>query len=508
MIPLEPPFDVAEEFEVERARLLELLRGLSPEAWGRPTRCPGWSVLDVVVHLVGDDIGSLSWHRDGHRGTAPPPGTDATGFIDWLDELQDGWVQAGRRISPTLAIDLLDWLGGRLVDLIRTDDPALVDAHVSWASDALVPRWLDHGRDLTEHWLHRQQILDALGRPADDDPTVVGHMLDVLRWALPEGLRRIAAPAGSAVVVEVHDLGPTRWTLAPGDAGWEFSDADVALILATWTGTADQTWRHLTNNLEPDRHGQPVVAGDERATAALLRTRAIIGHPEAGSSPVPSIGRDSTAGDGLGTTSGAWPSSGADEAEPTSATGRAADGDGSGTTSGGWAAAPIDSIVGAGADPFPARTLLGDDGSPLAAGAPPIVALGVLCGPSARSDDDPSTQSCWVAEFARLADGRRVVLHEERGFTTSRRTVVQGEHGRAAVPTAGDDLTVDDVERTVLAVVLPDDDDSPDQHPWEWLAELAVRRGLPVRADDLRSLPYEIVLTDELRARLLAPPPA
>ena len=282
MIAVEPPFDIAEAFDHERGRLLDLLRGLTEADWARPTRCPGWTVLDVVTHLAGDDLAALSWHRDGHRGSSPVDGTDEAGFIDWLDDLQDRWVQAARRISPRLATELLTWLRGPIVDLFREDDPSLVDAHVSWASANPVPRWLDHGRDLTEYWLHRQQLLDALGLPADSDPAAVGRILHVLRCALPPGLRTVPVPVGSGVLVELYDLGPIRWTLASGDHGWTFCEPSEAPVVASCWCSAEQAWRLLTNNLEPAHHGRPTTSGDERVVNALLRTRASIGHPETG----------------------------------------------------------------------------------------------------------------------------------------------------------------------------------------------------------------------------------
>jgi hypothetical protein len=56
-----------------------------------------------------------------------------------------------------------------------------------------------------------------------------------------------------------------------------------------------------------------------------------------------------------------------------------------------------------------------------------------------------------VHEFAELTDGRRLTLHEERGFTTSG----QWRH-----------LTLENLERDVRTTVLPDDDDTQDEHPW------------------------------------------
>lgn len=50
-----------------------------------------------------------------------------------------------------------------------------------------------------------------------------------------------------------------------------------------------------------------------------------------------------------------------------------------------------------------------------------------------------------VHEFADLADGRRITLHEDRGFTTS----AQWRY-----------LTLDHLEGDVRTTVLPDDDDT------------------------------------------------
>jgi uncharacterized protein (TIGR03083 family) len=49
------PREFAARFGLERARLLGLLRALGPDDWSRATGCPGWTVLDLAVHLVGVD---------------------------------------------------------------------------------------------------------------------------------------------------------------------------------------------------------------------------------------------------------------------------------------------------------------------------------------------------------------------------------------------------------------------------------------------------------------------
>lgn len=54
-----------------RRELLHLLGSLTDAEWEYPTVCEGWSVRDVALHILGDDIGLLSNMRD-HDGHYQP----------------------------------------------------------------------------------------------------------------------------------------------------------------------------------------------------------------------------------------------------------------------------------------------------------------------------------------------------------------------------------------------------------------------------------------------------
>jgi hypothetical protein len=127
-----------------------------------------------------------------------------------------------------------------------------------------------------------------------------------------------------------------------------------------------------------------------------------------------------------------------------------------------------------------------------------VVGLGAFCDLAPHTPDEARSQSFSVREFVTLEDGRRVILHEDRGFTiglgSSRETAADLRRYE----------TLESLTRLVLNTVLPDDDVPAEDHPWSWLADLARARGLNVSADDLRSLPYEVIFTDEVR-RWLAP---
>ena len=65
-------------------------------------------------------------------------------------------------------------------------------------------------------------------------------------------------------------------------------------------------------------------------------------------------------------------------------------------------------------------------------------------------------------------------------------------------------LTLEALERDVRTTVLPDNDDTQDEHPWEWLAELLRVHGIEATAEELRLLPYDVVFSERLRARVMA----
>ena len=53
------PVIVVDLFPLERQELLLLLSQLQHEEWHKSTVYPGWTVKDIVLHLLGDDVGRL-----------------------------------------------------------------------------------------------------------------------------------------------------------------------------------------------------------------------------------------------------------------------------------------------------------------------------------------------------------------------------------------------------------------------------------------------------------------
>jgi len=279
MVRDDPPARYSELFAIERARLVDLLRNVGGQEWSRPSPCPGWTVLGLCTHLVGDDLSILARHRDDHAGTIPPPGASEPEFIVWLDDLQNAWVKAAGRLSPRLVIDLLEWAGPQIVDYFRDQDSRSRSAHVSWAATDSVPVWLDQARELSEFWIHRQQLRHALGQESDVRTDLLGPILEGLRWAYPFRLAEVRAEPGDSVSIEVSGPSSALWHLVSGSNGWEFQASPGSRLVATLAVTTEQAWRLLTNNLPPIQQRELAISGDEPVVEVLRRTRAIVGLP-------------------------------------------------------------------------------------------------------------------------------------------------------------------------------------------------------------------------------------
>jgi hypothetical protein len=91
------PLLVVHLFPVERQQLLELFSELSEEEWKQSTVCPGWTVKDIGLHLLGDDLGYLAGKRDGFSN----PFFSNKEMQQWeslvhnINEANELWVKAG-----------------------------------------------------------------------------------------------------------------------------------------------------------------------------------------------------------------------------------------------------------------------------------------------------------------------------------------------------------------------------------------------------------------------------
>lgn len=136
-----------------------LLATLPDEAWQEPTALPGWTVHDVVAHIIGTEL-MLSGTPTPESGAAKPDHVRND-----IGALNEAWVEHLRGESPA---DML----ARFGEVITARKAALSAMPVEeWNTVTFTPAGPDsYGRFMRvrifDCWMHEHDIRDAVGRPA------------------------------------------------------------------------------------------------------------------------------------------------------------------------------------------------------------------------------------------------------------------------------------------------------------------------------------------------------
>jgi len=182
----------------EYRALADLGADLTPEQWDTPTCLPGWTVRDVLSHVIGAESGLLG---------DPAPSVDVshlTHMRNPIAEANEVWVEALRGTSGPDMVGRLAAVTGRRL--------ALLDAMTQEEFDA--PSWTPAGRDETygrfmrirhyDCYLHEQDMRLALGLPARETPEDLASALDEVATGLGYIVgRRAALPKGSRVRIDL-----------------------------------------------------------------------------------------------------------------------------------------------------------------------------------------------------------------------------------------------------------------------------------------------------------------
>jgi uncharacterized protein (TIGR03083 family) len=267
-----PVLDVRPHLRQERQELLALLSDLPGPAWDRATPCPGWTVKDLANHILDDDFGWLSRGRDGDRSGSITAPSGSREFVAALNDKNQRWVVAARQFSPRLIVELLR-LAGRLMDDWWAGLDLTAAGHVSWASDTAVPLWFDVAQDLTERWVHQQQIRRAVGVPGLDDDRFLGTVLRTFVWALPHHFR-VVARSGASVGLRITGVGGGEWVLRSVDGRWDLSTGTADGCDATVEMPAEAAWRMFVGGL--DDRSAVQCGGDPALASHVLQARAIL----------------------------------------------------------------------------------------------------------------------------------------------------------------------------------------------------------------------------------------
>lgn len=272
MKPVEPIHTI-DLFLGLSAALLRLLKDLPRSAWATPTVCTGWSVQDVVAHLLGGNVGRLSFGRDQHTLRDPQPfPSDYPAQVAYIDQLNAEWITLARRLSPPLLIDFLATTDEQLYHYFKTLPPlAPSRIGVAWAGETQSFTWFDIAREYTEKWLHQQHIREAVGAPLLDQRQWLFPVLDTFLRALPHTYREVAAPEGVAIHVQITGEAGGDWSLLRQDRQWQLFTGIASNAVATARLDQDLAWRSFTKGISP-----AVASEQMQTTGEVALTQGIL----------------------------------------------------------------------------------------------------------------------------------------------------------------------------------------------------------------------------------------
>jgi uncharacterized protein (TIGR03083 family) len=199
------PLDSTPMLQPERTALLDLLRGLRPEDWDRPTECPAWNVKGIALHILGDDLSLLSRQRDASTDSLTIFATAHPGltFRSLLDGFNEQWVTASAFLSAESLIGLL-WIVGDWSDAFYREvglDTLSREPVGLFAQTEPSPYWQVIAREYVERFVHQSQIRRAVGAP-DLDGDVVVWAATVVVHILAAWLADYAPAVGSTIEID------------------------------------------------------------------------------------------------------------------------------------------------------------------------------------------------------------------------------------------------------------------------------------------------------------------
>src|SRR5580658_7121235 len=137
-------------FSILNDKLIELLNSLQPDDWQKPTLAKQWTVKDIAAHLLDTSIRALAT-RDKHIVRPAASIASYQDLVVYLNQLNAGWVDAFKRVSPQVLTGFLIGAGQQQALYIESlDMTANAPVSVAWAGEERSAMWFHVAREYTE----------------------------------------------------------------------------------------------------------------------------------------------------------------------------------------------------------------------------------------------------------------------------------------------------------------------------------------------------------------------
>ena len=255
--------DAAAALSAQHAELAGLLESLSAADWERPTRCTGWTVADVVLHLAQTDEMAIASLEDRVAGFI------AGGTSGDVRSVDDGAAllverERGRFANPGQLLGRWRTASALLDDMLRDEDG---HRRVTWVVGELSVRTLTSTR-LAEAWIHGGDIADAVGASVKADERL-RHVARLAWRTLPYAFAREGKQLSAPVAFELKSPASAG---GPAGSVWSFVPESPAATVVRGDGV--ELCLVAARRVEPSATSLTATGPDAEAVLQLVRTYA------------------------------------------------------------------------------------------------------------------------------------------------------------------------------------------------------------------------------------------
>ncbi len=158
--------DILRALAAQHAELAQIIDGCTDDDWVRPTRCEGWDVADVLVHLAQTDefaAASARGELDSYVGGFL--GSRETQTVS-VDDAAAAQVDMERAAGGPAIRQRWHAASKEMQAVFAAGDP---HRRVTWVSGLLSLQTLATTR-LSECWIHTDDIASAIGIEIEPSP--------------------------------------------------------------------------------------------------------------------------------------------------------------------------------------------------------------------------------------------------------------------------------------------------------------------------------------------------
>jgi uncharacterized protein (TIGR03084 family) len=257
--------DADEALAGQIAELDEFLAGLNDGDWARPSRCEGWSVSDVVLHLAQTNEMAIA-SAEGRFDEVVEMFT-AGGEAQNVDEGAAIAVERERGQSPDAVFARWRASATAMRDRLAAADPG---ERVTWVAGQLSVRTLTTTR-LAETWIHTGDVTHALGI----EPAGSARLWHIARLAwrtlpyafLRDGGRELSGPVAFELTNPEDE--DDVWRFVPDPADAEGTEAATRV-----SGPARDLCLVAARRVDPHETALVATGPDAAAVLDLVRTYA------------------------------------------------------------------------------------------------------------------------------------------------------------------------------------------------------------------------------------------